>query len=116
MLTIVNEIDDLHTKNVEDEVSIKGALSRHMLWKFGLGKVPNSLRVLSIIILLINNNVFLFHIVNKPDALNCSISPPASITACSAIRVSLFFFSRASCSLLALVFELPLGATLLRIL
>ena len=45
---------------------------------------------------------------------NDSTSPPALLTAFSAASLSFFLLSLASASLLALVFELPLGATSLR--
>lgn len=42
---------------------------------------------------------------------NAFTSPPALLTALTAASLSLLLFSLASCSLLALVLELPLGAT-----
>ena len=54
--------------------------------------------------------------VNNPALLNAFKSPPASTTALTAAWLNLRRLSAASFSLLALVLELPEGATPLRIL
>jgi len=46
-----------------------------------------------------------------PPLLKTSTSPPASSTALTAAKLIFLFFSTASISRLAFVFELPLGAT-----
>ena len=53
--------------------------------------------------------------MKRPSFLNFSKSPPASSTALSATSLNFLLFSDASLSLLAFVFELPLGATPVRI-